>query len=194
VPGERRHVIYTPLDDVSPAYRNPRHHDKDLIAGSISRFGIVSLPTIDDRTGRLVAGHGRLNDWQERRAAGEQPPDGIDVDSQGRWLVPVVHGWSSRTDADAEAYLVADNQSTISGAWDNPGLAQLLADLRDQDPDLIPLVGFDDAFIEKHWEGADPWDHAVNTDTMTDAPADVSAQPEHQCPHCGHRWTDSNSQ
>jgi hypothetical protein len=184
MPGDRRHVVYMPLDDVIPAYRNPHQHDKEMIAGSISRFGIVSLPVVDERTGRLVAGHGRLNDWRERRDAGEQPPDGLDIDDDGRWLVPVVRGWASRSDADAEAYLVADNQSTMAGKWDDPSLAQLLADIRDQDPELLALAGFDDKFIATHWEGdSNPWDYADGKPADEgDAPA-----PEHECPTCGHK-------
>lgn len=160
MPGERRRTAYTPLAEVQRAYRNPKKHDAALIAGSMVRFGVVELPAVDERTGRLVAGHGRLDDWIARKAAGEQPPDGIDIDpDSGDWMVPVTRGWSSRSDADAEAYVVVSNQSTIAGGWDNEPLAQLLADLRDQDPDLLNLTGFDDKFISRHWEGdTSPWD------------------------------------
>ena len=185
----RRRVVYTPLDEILRAFRNPKMHDKDMIAGSVSRFGIVELPTVDGRTGRLVAGHGRLDDWTERRAAGEIAPEGVEVDDNGRWLVPVVHGWSSRSDADAEAYVVLSNQTTIAGGWDNANLAQLLADLRDQDPALLALTGFDEAFIAKHWvEDPDPWDNAVPVGTGEGDPEPETAGQPHTCPSCGHQW------
>lgn len=179
MPGDRRHVVYMPLDDVLRAPRNPKVHAKELITGSVSRFGVVELPTIDGRTGRLVAGHGRLDDWEARRAAGEVPPDGVDLDGD-TWVVPVVHGWASRSDADAEAYVVISNQSTIAGGWDDEPLAQLLADLRDQDPSLLDLTGFDDKWISQHWEGdTNPWDYAgdMGDDELGEVPDEPVTQP-----------------
>lgn len=161
--GPRRRTEYMPLPDVLRAPRNPKGHAGELIARSITRFGVVELPAIDDRTGRLVAGHGRLDDWQQRRLAGETPPDGVDVDPDtGEWLVPVTRGWASRTDAEAEAYLVLSNQVTTAGGWDDAALAQLLADLRDEDPTLalLHLTGFDESYIDKHLDDGNPWDAA----------------------------------
>lgn len=157
--GERRRTVYVPLATITRAPRNPKGHDAEMIAGSISRFGVVEIPTIDERTGRLVAGHGRLDDLVARKAAGEDPPDGVDVDAGGDWMVPVQRGWSSRSDADAEAYLIVSNSSGAAGGWDEANLAQLLADLRDQDPALLDLTGFDEKYILKHWAGdTNPWD------------------------------------
>lgn len=182
--GTRRYTDYMPLADVQRAPRNPKGHNTELIANSISRFGIVESPAIDERTGRLVAGHGRLDDWITRKAAGEQPPDGIDIDPDtGDWLVPVQRGWASRSDADAEAYLVISNSSSQMGGWDDEGLAQLLADLRDQDPTLLDLTGFDDQFITDNWDGdSNPWDHANPTgvadpDDVPEPPAEPVTQP-----------------
>lgn len=164
MPGERRRTAYMPLAEVMRAYRNPKKHATELIAASVQRFGVVELPAVDERTGRLVAGHGRLDDWTARKAAGETPPDGIDIDPvTGDWMVPVTRGWSSRSDADAEAYVVASNSTTIAGGWDNEPLAQLLADIRDQDPDLLAITGYDDKFISKHWESdVNPWDRELS--------------------------------
>lgn len=150
-----------PLDEILRAPRNPKRHDAETIAASVGRFGIVEIPALDERTGRLVAGHGRLDDWEARRAAGQDPPDGVMVDADGQWLVPVSRGWASRTDHDAEAYLIVSNSSTERGGWDNPGLAQALADLRDQDDTLMEIVGFGDDFIARHLDAdPDPWAHA----------------------------------
>jgi hypothetical protein len=166
----RRWTDYVPLETVQRAPRNPKGHNSELIANSISRFGIVESPAIDERTGRLVAGHGRLDDWITRKAAGEAPPDGIDIDPEtGDWLVPVQRGWASRSDADAEAYLVISNSSSQMGGWDDEALAQLLADLRDQDETLLDLTGFDGDFISAHWDGdSNPWDHSEPTGTDDD--------------------------
>jgi hypothetical protein len=180
--GQRRYTDYIPLETVKRAPRNPKGHNAELIAGSISRFGIVESPAIDERTGRLVAGHGRLDDWIARKAAGENPPDGIDVDPDtGDWLVPVQRGWASRSDADAEAYLVISNSSSQMGGWDDANLAILLADTRDADESLLALTGFDQAFITEHFAGdTNPWDYAGDTPETADALADTEDKYKEQ--------------
>ncbi|WP_431912916.1 hypothetical protein [Nonomuraea jabiensis] len=71
----------------------------------------------------------------------ESPPEGILVDGNGTWLVPIVRGWSSRSDADAEAYLIANNHTSEKGGWEERMLAEVLADVRDADPDLLAATG-----------------------------------------------------
>ncbi|MEU8356488.1 hypothetical protein AB0C27_10810 [Nonomuraea sp. NPDC048882] len=46
--------------------------------------------------------------------AGESksPPEGVKIGDDGVWLVPILRGWTSRSDAEAEAYLVAANRLT----------------------------------------------------------------------------------
>lgn len=97
---------------------------------------------MDERTGRLVAGHGRLNEWERAWAATEGPPDGVQLADDGSWLVPVLRGWSSNSDAEAEAYLVVSNRSTELGGWDDIELSQVLHDLKDND--LLEFTGYDD--------------------------------------------------
>lgn len=142
MPGTRRHTEYMPLDAVLRAPRNPKQHDRDLIAGSMAYYGVVELPTLDERTGRLVAGHGRLDEWERARDTGQTPPDGIDVDADGRWLVPVTRGWASESDADAERYLLVSNRSTELGGYDNDTLVSVLVDLRNDDDTLLHLTGY----------------------------------------------------
>jgi hypothetical protein len=139
-----RHVDYWPLSKVLKAPRNPKRHDAPTIANSITRFGLAELPTIDERTGCLVAGHGRIEDLEHRSGAGQDPPPGIRTDPEtGEWLVPLVRGWASETDEEADAYVVISNKSTMNGGWDDLGLAQILADLATgPDATLVGLTGF----------------------------------------------------
>lgn len=139
---DARRIDYLPLDEVKPAARNPKRHDGPAINASISKFGMAETPLVDERTGRLVAGHGRIAQLAAMRDAGQEPPDGVQVDADGRWLVPVTRGWASRSDAEAEAYLLASNKLTANGGWDDGELSELLADLSELDPDLIALAGF----------------------------------------------------
>lgn len=139
-----RRVEYMPLPDVQRAARNPKAHARDQIAAGISRFGLGELPLLDERTGRLVAGHGRLNDLQARADRKATPPDGIRIADDGTWLIPIIRGWASDSDEAAEAYLVTSNRLTTLGGWDDPELAQLLTDVRDRDPALFAVTGFTD--------------------------------------------------
>lgn len=137
-----RRVEYMPLDSIERAPRNPKGHAASDIEGAIDRFGLGELPLLDERTGRLVAGHGRLDDFLARRDAGRGVPDGGRLDDDGGWLMPVVRGWASSTDADAEAYLITSNNLTTKGGWDRDGLAAILGDLAETDLALLTVTGF----------------------------------------------------
>lgn len=144
--ADERRVEYMPIADIEPAPRNPKAHAAAAIAKSVDRYGLAELPLLDERTGRLVAGHGRLDDLITRRRDGENPPAGVRLGpgGAGDWLVPVIRGWASDSDEAAEAYLVASNQLTVLGGWDDEQLADLLTDLQETDPDLFDLTGFTD--------------------------------------------------
>lgn len=141
-----RRIEYTPIGEVVRAPRNVKGHAKASIARSFDLFGFVEPIVVDERTGRLVAGHGRLDELQSAAAAGGAPPDGINVGDDGRWLVPVVRGWSSGDDAEAEAYLLASNRITELGGWDEVGLAEIL---RDMDAALAAAAGFSTADLKR---------------------------------------------
>ncbi len=135
---------WMPLAQLQAARRNPKQHSSE-IGTSIGRFGYVEPIVLDERTGRIVAGHGRREALQAMRLRGEAPPAGIRAEGDD-WLVPVLRGWASRSDAEAEAYLLASNKLTEAGGWDNQALAELLKDLSAQD--ALDGVGFTDAELE----------------------------------------------
>jgi ParB-like chromosome segregation protein Spo0J len=135
---------WMPLGQLQPAKRNPKQHSSE-IGTSIGRFGYVEPIVLDERTGRIVAGHGRREALLAMRKRGEAPPAGVRAEGE-EWLVPVLRGWASRSDAEAEAYLLASNKLTEAGGWDNEQLAGLLKDLDAQD--ALDGVGFTDAELE----------------------------------------------
>lgn len=137
-----RSIDYLPIDDIPQALRNAKQHKRDKITGSIRKWGFTAAPIIDERTGRLVAGHGRLEALRWMRDAGESPPEGIHTDGD-TWLAPVERGWSSRSDADAEALTEADNNLTELGGWDQHLRAEILEDIADHDPDLLDAAGWE---------------------------------------------------
>lgn len=142
--GQRRRIEYVVLGEIRGAERNPKRHNAAGIEKSIERFGVAELPLLDERTGRLVAGHGRINQLRAMREAGQAPPEGVVADGAGDWLVPVTRGWASRSDADADAYLVGSNRLTEMGGWDNAELHALLVAVGKVDPELVAIAGYFD--------------------------------------------------
>lgn len=141
--GQGHYVDHIPLEDIVEADRNPKAHDTVGINRSLAHHGIAELPLLDDRTGKLIAGHGRLHQLQEMRADGQSPPAGVQVAEDGTWLMPVIRGWASRSDDDAAAYLIASNRLTERGGWDTYELTEMLAELNDVQ--LLDLTGYDQA-------------------------------------------------
>lgn len=148
-PDTGHRIVYTPLDDIKPAERNPKSHDLAAVRASIERFGFVAPGLTDERTGRLVVGHGRLDALRQMRDEGCTPPAGVQVDEHGRWLVPVVSGWASRSDAEAEAYVVADNRHTELGGWDETLLVEVLTSIADVDAELLQAAGYEEEMLHE---------------------------------------------
>lgn len=140
----QRRVEMMAVDQLVPATKNPKRHAARELDASLERFGYVEPVVLDERTKRLVAGHGRVDALLARKKAGKEPPAGVAVQG-GKWLVPVLRGWKSRTDAEAEAYLVASNRLVEAGGWDDAELARLLRDMPRED---FAFTGFSDRELE----------------------------------------------
>ena len=115
-----------PIGRLRPFARNPRVHDPEQvarIAGSMAEFGFV-VPILADGQGNIIAGHGRL----------------LAAQQLGLAEVPVVIA-SHLTETQRRAYVIADNQLTLSSRWDDELLAGMLHDLNSESFDL-DLLGF----------------------------------------------------
>lgn len=124
-PADR--VNRRPIADLVPYARNARMHSDeqiDQLAASITEWG-WTVPVLVDKSGTLIAGHGRILAAQKLGIA-EVP-------------AMVAEGWS---DAKKRAYIIADNKLTLNAEWDEEILSAELKELRDLDFDL-PLIGFD---------------------------------------------------
>jgi DNA modification methylase len=144
---------YVPLATIKPAKRNPKKHRIDCVVESLGRFGFVSPMILDERTGRLVAGHGRLESLRKAKSDGREPPERVRI-VEGDWLVPVIRGVSFKNEQEADAYLVADNQTTMLGGWDESELQRILESLH-ADVGLVG-TGFDDYFDKEALQDDDP--------------------------------------
>src|SRR5512139_2566233 len=159
------------LDDIKCATRNPKRHADEAIRNSISHHGFAELPLLDERTGRLVAGHGRYEQLRKMKTLGDTPPDGITTDTDGEWLMPVITGWSSRSDADADAYIIGSNHLTTLGGWDTTELSKVLDELREQG--LSELAGYTDEDI----------DDIISDSAYTENPYDYTESTNRYTPH-----------
>jgi hypothetical protein len=130
------------LSEIQGAIRNPKQHDTKRIEESLERFGFISPVTIDEKTGRLVAGHGRLEALKHRKAMNLPPPGRIEVAPDGEWLVPVLRGIVFEDARQAEAYLLADNRLVEAGGWDEGELLAMLSDIQ-KDTTSLEGIGWD---------------------------------------------------
>jgi len=124
---DRLRIDYMALGVLERWPRNPKLHDDRTLDASIKRFGYVMPVCIDEGTGRIVAGHGRIDALLRRKAAGLPPPARVE-DRGDDWYLPVVRGVRFASEEEAEAYLIGDNESTSRGGYDNALLAELLSE------------------------------------------------------------------
>lgn len=197
-----RWTDYVPLESLRPAVRNAKLHDVERLANSYAEFGSVESMTVDERTGRLVAGHGRWASLVLARSRGDATPDGVIVDDDGGWLVPIQRGWSSRDDRHAEKYVLASNRLVeIGGGYDDRELAAMLEDLAAEDPDALDLLAYTAEDIEAlarlvqdgsdTLDDPDPEPDGGDLDIEDDGEGDDSPAVSDvtvACPACGHHF------
>lgn len=135
-----RWTEYLPVADLQPALRNAKDHDQAALGSSVEAFGMVEPVVMDERTGRLLAGHGRVEYLLRLQAEGADPPDGVLVADDGRWTWLVVRGIASRDDAHAEAMGIALNRVGERGGWQVDVLNEALDAL--WGTDLAAAVGW----------------------------------------------------
>jgi len=160
--------VYTTarVADLKPHPKNPRKHgeaEMKALGESIDRFGFTCPIVVQKSSGLVLAGHARLEALRKR---GETEAPVIELD------VGV---------ADATAYLVADNQLTIMGAWDFPALEELVVDLKALDYDGMGFIA----------------DLALPDFSLPIQPENTSKELDpdgfkldHKCPKCGFEFDD----
>ena len=128
-------IQYTPVEALKPYKGNARTHSRRQlrqILESIRRFGFLN-PVIIDSSGRIIAGHGRVEAAKML---------GLDV-------VPTVM-IEHLTEDQIRAYILADNRIAELAGWDRQTLAiELQYLLKIEDPDFdITITGFEVAEVD----------------------------------------------
>jgi ParB-like chromosome segregation protein Spo0J len=132
-------IVYRPLEELVLDPRNPRFHSAKQIrqiARSIEAFGF-NVPVPVNGSSKVIAGHGRILACRQL---------GID-------RVPTVT-LEHLTEAQARAFMIADNRLTENSAWDERLLAEQLKELSLQELDFdLDATGFEIGEIDLRIEG-----------------------------------------
>lgn len=119
------YIEYIPLAKLTKMDRNPKLHSP-MISKSFERYGYVEPVLIDEGSGKLVAGHGRLEQLEEAfKRDPASPPDRIKKVKDG-WAVPVIRGVTFRSQDEAEEYGITSNLLVIEGGFDEAELEALI--------------------------------------------------------------------
>ena len=130
-------IEYIPLSKLKEWPRNPKRHADEDIDASIDEFGFTDPITIDETSGKMVAGHGRLNRLVAKHKAGMDIPENIKIAADGEWLAPVIRG-NSFADSDAiERYLLTVNRLVEKGGWNEELLAVMVEQLQPTGFDIV---------------------------------------------------------
>ncbi|MEV8344527.1 ParB N-terminal domain-containing protein [Streptomyces niveus] len=200
-----RFIAYVPLTNLAPAPRNPKRHELELIIASIDMHGLVEIPVVDERTQQTLHGHGRREALIEMQARGMRVPSGIVIDEDGGWLLPILRGWSSQSDAEAEALAIKLNRLPGEGGWDPREFAEVLEDLATNEQELFDSLAIRDDEMDKLLGQVDPETlpgggredetpllHLPDDGERDELnPDDEGRAPHTTCPACGHMFTSS---
>lgn len=172
-----RRLAYVPLESIRPAENNGgRIHDLPAIRTSLSLLGFADPLKEDERTGRLVGGHGTVEALVEMMEDGEPPPEGVIIDDDGGWLVPVFTGWRSKDDGSASALLLGLNRIPGNARYTDYGLASLLEEVATDHAELLDATGFPAESIDELLRYVTP--ERLN-EADPDDPFALAGKPEH---------------
>ena len=150
-------VVYRPIDELKPDPRNPRQHSRAQIcqiARSIQAFGF-NVPILVDRDLKVIAGHGRL----------------LACRDLGWSEVPTIQ-LEHLSEAQARAFLIADNRLTEISSWDDRLLSEQLKELAALDLDFdLEATGFAMGEIDLRIEGLDESAEVADADPADDLPS-----------------------
>lgn len=167
--AEELQHLAVPIDSLLPHPENPRQGDVRQIGESLDRFGqvrpILALAATEDN---------RL-------------PDGTIIAGHHVWYAAQAKGWDEvavvrvkMSDAQARAYLVADNRLGDLGQYDDRALLRVLTDLQDEGLEQLTGTGYDSEQID-----------ALRRLLDEEQPAPDPEEPgagRKECPACGHVW------
>ena len=174
--GPRIEVVYRPIDQLRPDPKNARRHSRKQIrqvADSIQAFGF-NVPILIDAELKVIAGHGRL----------------LACQLLGHKEVPTI-SLEHLSEAQARAFMIADNRLTEIASWDDRLLGEQLRELSELHLEFsLEITGFDMGEIDLLIEGAsgilepDPDNEPLPVGPAVTRPGDTWLLGPHRI-HCG---------
>lgn len=156
--------------DLKPNPKNRNKHSDEQIERLIKlieHHGFRQPIIVSNRSGLVVAGHGRL-EASKRMGLSQVPVAYQDFDSD-----------------DAEySFGISDN---AIGAWAELDLSAINVDLPDFGPDMnLDMLGIKNFVLDpaEHYQNSVPLPDKNHLDNFKNEPLD------HECPQCGFKWTD----
>ena len=135
------------LEKVIGLVRNAKDHDIGGIIVAIRRFGFIHPIVINKTTGRMIAGHGRVEALrimklgrEELKPDEERKPRGI-IGDEYQWFVPCYE--AQIEESEEEAASIALNRLEELGGWDENQLVKVLSDLAAKGKEMLDGIGFD---------------------------------------------------
>ena len=171
------------LQDLQPYPLNPKEHDLGAIHTSIHEFGFLERIVVNEITGHILSGHGRLETLTQQQAQQMDAPQGV-VAENGDWLVPV--DYVNVPEAKEGAATVALNRTVELGGWNEEALATLLQDIENNSAVDLSATGFDAEGLEALLFDLNPHFDPVSADEQ---PRLDQLDPI-ICPHCGKNTRD----
>jgi DNA modification methylase len=134
---------WLPLAAVRPWQKNPRKNKRACapVAASIKQWGFVAPVVVWLGGDRMVAGHTRIMALQSLLA---KDPGFVPPGAPGSGLVPV-RFQDFKSEAEADAYALADNRLAEIAEWDEGALPGILRGIQEADASLLALTGWTDA-------------------------------------------------
>lgn len=156
-------IEYMTLEELIPYHNNARLHTEEqvkLIASSIKEYGFIN-PIIIDKDKVIVAGHGR---YEAAKLLGLKKVPVLSIDE----LTP----------AQLKAYRLIDNRLVELGSWDKEKLEMELAELDEQNYEMIFDFDFEHPFVTGKIE--DDEVPEVNKDEVVIKEGDLVELGEHR--------------
>jgi DNA modification methylase len=161
LPWSAERIEHWPIERLIPYANNPRLHseaDLEKLAASMLEWGWTN-PVLADEQGVLIAGHGRVAAAAKLGLTEPIP-------------VIVARGWS---EAEKQAYRLADNELAARASWDPELLRSELGELKFSGFDL-ELIGFEPDRLEEILAGLG-WRGLSDPDSIPEVPAEPVTRP-----------------